>query len=251
MTKFNSLWPRGKIRAINVCERGFSLLEALIALILLSIGFQVFLGLNALGRRIVKESQTDSRLMDVALFKMEDSLMRSFADLNNNSSGMLNDTFWQVNITEQLEGSIPYKLVDVTAANSQADGPAKREVKLENIVPYPFLHSYSKILPGDNNAAVPFIIPPPLNPTQYALVRTNTDELAIEVDFRVSKNLMIIYNISIDQEDVNGLGVADTIITACLVDGVFYPVETETPIITQPLISNAPGVKRLPAERLN
>ncbi|MDD5070174.1 MAG: hypothetical protein PHV17_05540, partial [Candidatus Omnitrophica bacterium] len=64
----------------------------------------------------------------------------------------------------------------------------------------------------------------------------------------VGKDLVVIYNISIDAVNAGGIGKEDTIYSRCALyrkdtgggwDGPFYfPIETRTPIMSQPHISN-------------
>ena len=173
---------------------------------------------------------------------------------------------WQVEVSLRYEGNderlpdppaghaytvIPYKQIEVRVFYRE-ESPMRqgllrdKSVRLVNFVPYPFLHARQVVLGPDRTAVVPA--------NAYGSIRSDdtdklkiTDGLKITLDYETPKDVLIIYNIALRIDDAAGLvneigGAVPTIFTGCFVDdqpGDPAPVETRTPIFSQPLISNA------------
>jgi len=227
-------------------KKGFTILEVVISLVLLAIGFQAFIALAYWGKFLFKQTDTYSKVMSVGLLKMEETLSKSYYDLTSNSSGQENGIYWDINIYDKKEGVIPYKLIEVKTADGPSSNPKRIEGRLENIVPYPYIHSFSQTIVDDGATFVPAGAPLS-SPAAASFSSIGGQRLFLSLNFEVPKNLMILYNISVELEDITGVLANDTIYTECFIDGIPRPVMTRTPIWTQPLISNVLGVDSIPA----
>ncbi|MDD5348194.1 MAG: type II secretion system protein [Candidatus Omnitrophica bacterium] len=182
---------------------------------------------------------------------------------------------WEVNVYQDYEGNdekfpspkdvpaghvvvtIPYKRIEVIA-RYQEESPGQqrgifhqRAVRLVSIVPYPVLHAISKevgansalVVPASNNYNGP-------NSTVLEMdlgalkPRENPSDPPVSLAYETPKEILIIYNIAIKIDDFKDL-IDDnpglyTIFTSCFLDNETepMPVETRTPILSQPLISN-------------
>ncbi len=232
-------------KKIAFCD-GFTLLEALIALVLIVIGISAALAAISTGKFFLKQAENKAQAMRVALIKMEEYLARSYSNLpaGGPTTGNLEQIAWLVNITQQYEGdvnAIPYKHLESIAFYNETDKSGniyQKNVRLENIVPYPFIHTASVWISRDQvgNSKVPLG-----NPANFvgAEVIGDTVKLRVNLNYEVAKELLIIYNVAIVIENAAGIGAIDTVLTGCFLDNKGpKPVVTRTPIITQPLISN-------------
>ncbi|MCK9594098.1 MAG: prepilin-type N-terminal cleavage/methylation domain-containing protein [Candidatus Omnitrophica bacterium] len=222
-------------------KKGFTILEVVVSLVLLAIGFQGFISLAYWGKFLFKQTDTYSKVMSVGLLKMEETLAKSYYDLTTNSSGVYNGIYWNINISDKKEGVIPYKLIEVKTANGDSSNPKRIEGRLENVVPYPYIHSFSQTIVDDGLTFVPAGAPLS-SPAASSFSSIGGQRLFLSVNFEVPKNIMILYNISVEQEDIAGVLANDTIYTECFIDNIPKPVMTRTPIWTQPLISNVLGI---------
>lgn len=232
---------------------GFTLLEVVVSASLIAIGIGVLVRLVSVGRFFLLRAENKSRAMSVALVKMEEYLAKSYTGLEKTASPVSgsdaeNKVDWTVNIRKKYEGSsrqagqipIPYQIIEVTAAYKETDTGGQSEtrtVRLENIVPYPFLHVQTEEIIGGASITVPF------NSFQ------RIPGLEARFNYEVPKKFLVIYNIAIRVDNPpSALDAGDTIYTACflrLPTGELkgpLPVETRTPIISQPLINNAVGL---------
>jgi len=225
---------------------GFTLMEVIVSVVLMGIGIWAMTGGYIGGRLFLKQEEDKSRAMSVASVKMEEYLAKAFSGLaegENAGSSSFPDGFvvdWKVEVTDALEGSqplegIPYKYINVTASYKERKAlgspEIKNEVRLTNIVPYPYIHIKSiRVAPLNNAPEVPF-------DTSATITGTS-----LVIDYAVGKDLMIFYNVAIKIKNSSGIQPIDTIYTECYLDGVKKDIVTRTPIMTQPLISNVVGI---------
>ncbi|MFA5362511.1 MAG: hypothetical protein WC335_04605 [Candidatus Omnitrophota bacterium] len=232
-------------------SRGFSILEVVISLILLGIGVMaVGQGYKA-GRVFLRQSDNRSYAIGFANQKMEEYLAKTYEDLKAEDFPKEDDFppledkrifHWKVSVeklwegddpdTEQREG-IPYKLITVKCSyqdRNMAGGVENNEVCLINIVSYPAIHTEMTSVISQNDV--------PCGQTASIII-------TLPIEYETDKNLMIVYNITIRVLDASGIGPLDTIFTECTLDGNVKDIVTRTPILMQPLISNALGVQNV------
>ncbi len=236
---------------VSFTSRGFSIMEIVISLMLLGIGvLAVGQGYKA-GRVFLRQSDNRSYAIALANQKMEEYLAKSYealvvADSPFKGSVELADKRvfeWEVVLEKRWEGDddpgtperegIPYKFIDVRCAYNDRNLAGRvetNEVRLVNIVPYPAVHTETAHLVPAGTMTCGL--------TASSLIR-------LPIRYETDKDLMIVYNITIKVEDAAGIEELDTIYTECAVDGDVKHVVTRTPILMQPLISNALGVQDL------
>ncbi|MFA5410707.1 MAG: type II secretion system protein [Candidatus Omnitrophota bacterium] len=232
--------------------RGFTLLEVVVSAFLIAIGIGVLVRLVSVGRFFLLRAENKSKAMSVALVKMEEYLAKSYTGLEKTTSPVSgtdtkNKVDWVVNIRKKYEGSskvtgqipIPYQLIEVNATYNETDAGGKTEtraVRLENIIPYPLLHSKTIEVIGDKTMRVPY--------KSYQKI----PGLETSFNYEVPKNFLVIYNIAIRVDEPGNIQAHHTMHTACFLrfpNGELkgpLPIETGTPIISQPLINNAVGM---------
>jgi prepilin-type N-terminal cleavage/methylation domain-containing protein len=234
--------------------KGFSLIEVIVAALIFALGSQILFTMLYSAQLFSRQAEHKSRVMNTALLKLEESLAKSYSQLIANSSGNLENVGWQVNITAKqpldppFKLAVPYKLIEVSAAyapGGKSDPAQDWKVKVENIVPSPFLRSLSAGISPDEakNVVVPFALES--DPQRYKSIGPG-----LKLAFRAEtpQDLMIIYNIATKTNDANGILSDHTIYTGCFIDGSGpVPVETRTPIISQPLVNNVVAITGLAA----
>lgn len=234
---------------------GFTLIEILVSVILIGIGLCAMTAGYIGGRFFLKQAENKSKAMSVASVKMEEYLAKSYSDLAvGEYSG--SDTFpdgmavnWTATVTQMWEGDdpltsakegVPYKYLTIIASyreKNMAEQFDEKEARLTNIKPYPYIHSESKSYIPETEIVA-------------ATTPASIDGLQLDFDYSVNKDLIISYNIALKVNDATGIRAAHTIYTNCnLTTGTtetMYPIQTRTPILTQPLINNIVGVNDLP-----
>jgi prepilin-type N-terminal cleavage/methylation domain-containing protein len=140
---------------------------------------------------------------------------------------------------------VPYRQIEVIVAYSE-ESPRRQgriynqQVRLVNIVPYPFM-STVKVELGPNN----------LNPVTTAYAPFGAGGLRADLDFETPRNLQIIYNIAIEIDTSNpAIQVPEdaNLLTAVFLDGVQIATSTGTNVITQPLVNNNTSYTAVPMQ---
>ena len=229
-------------------KTGFTLIEVLLSIVIAVIIFAALSRGMIGGGFLLKQVENKSRACGVVATKMEEYLAKSYSSLEDGSYTGTTDYGarplfgWTVNVEKKWMGDdpgtvdkegIPYKLISVTAAYDETDYnkiAQRKNIQLVNMVPYPYIHT--DIRTSTTAVSVPY--------------NSYSEVIEIPVNYEVDKDLMIIYNIAIKVGDAADLGATDTIYTKCFVDSDAENIETRTPIITQPLISNVVGVNNVP-----
>ncbi|MDD3295996.1 MAG: type II secretion system protein [Candidatus Omnitrophica bacterium] len=152
---------------------GFTLIEILVGVILIALGFAAIIGIFLSGRYFLQQAENKAKAISVASMKMEELLAQSFGSLEALepiSTGIFcygkdwgreydeqNQCFadggkpflWQVEVSERKEGEglvsnpVPYKYLEVDVSYSEdipGRNPTNKKVYLENIIPYPSIH---------------------------------------------------------------------------------------------------------------
>lgn len=228
--------------------KGFTLIEILITVILIGIGVAGTIGVLISGSFFLKRAENKSEAISVASVQMERYLTRSYSDLTAGSySGNSGKIDWEVNVQEKNEGvcagggrCIPYKEINVSVVYPEegvSGNLVYKRINLTNIVPYPYIHLESQAIGATGQEVFSGN-----NSNDYQVI----GGLTYDVHYPVDKDIMVIYNIAIDVEDSTDIAADDTILTSCFLDGKQKPIETRTPIVTQPLINNLIEVDATP-----
>ncbi len=251
-------------------KQGVTFIEILVSLVILSLILSAVAAALFGGFRMLKQAEFKSRAMGIAYFKMSQALSKTYSgSLNNTTVPQLwtgfNDTeaefFWSITATpeESDKAHIPYKNITVVCsyAIKNPDGTLDkpREVRLSNIIPYPYIHSRSKKVDWNETTGN---YPLALNASQSdrpdpADFRDILSPEVIGFNFEVNKDLVVLYNLAIehepdfaDQEPPPG---NQTVYTECLMDNKqIWGITTRTPIISQPFINNALVIQNVSAE---
>jgi len=217
-------------------QRGFSFLEIMISVLIAATIFgAVAMAVNSCFL-FLKRAENRSRAVCVTQTTLDRFLAKSYSSLDAGSYPSGTETFgdkmeydWNVTVSDEKESAIPYKKVSVVTRYEEDAGrgtTAVKEIRMANIVPYPYIHDqmYHE-MPSAAAAYIDLITSPATNN-------------AVAINYAVAKDLMIIYNISFKIRDSANLVSTDTIYTKCFIDNVGMDVETRTPITSQFLISN-------------
>ncbi|MDD5669208.1 MAG: prepilin-type N-terminal cleavage/methylation domain-containing protein [Candidatus Omnitrophica bacterium] len=250
---------RAIVKAFTRRSKAFTIIEVVIALVLLGIGIlAVGQGYRA-GRFFLRQSEHRAYAMSIVSVKMEEYLAKTYDALGGDNTVTGSEKYhaidfnWSVKIEKRWEGDdpgttghegIPYKLLTVSCVYNEKNLSAKdepNEVRMINMVPYPAIHTLSSFIGEDTNLQAPFV-----NPPDVANGRSIT---RLTFNYETEKDLMIIYNISFRVTNSNGLRELDTIYTGCVLDNSVFDIVTRTPIMTQPLISNVLGVENIARDR--
>jgi len=246
---------------------GFTLIEVLIALVLLGVGLSFSAKVFVSGKYFMRQAENKARAMEIANIQMNKYLTSSYEQLGDVNATHIysgtdpNGLAWTVtvNITVPAAGSIPpnpmpkvapklndipYKTIEVVVSYTEkgANGlSVNNSVRLFNMVVYPKLHLES------------------LSTSPVMAVTTNPTAILTLDGFKtlVYTKLIIFYNISIDVTNSSNIGATDLILTDCRITGTnparassIYYTQTGTPIMTQPTINNTMSVDRYPSTSL-
>jgi prepilin-type N-terminal cleavage/methylation domain-containing protein len=251
-------------------EKGLSIIEILVALIIISIIAACVSAAIISGYSMLKKAEHKSRAMSITHVKLQQYLAKSFDELmlnmtesgdDANISQQFEDTqdnaffSWTVNVTEGTEGNrhVPYKNITVetlySERNPRNDSVSNRTIRLSNIVTYPLVHILSN---GTKFTGA--------NATLYAANRTQylfddpdhqpfvpnwrnitTTSGVLNFTYRVPKDIIVMYNLAISYNTTRPPEPFETVFTRCILDGsqVNPPgIITRTPISSQVFINN-------------
>lgn len=255
---------RSGLRGIG--NSAFTLVEVLISLVLLGIGLSVSTKAFVAGKYFMKESENKARAMEIASLQMNNYLTKSYGDLVAGSTAPVTDAkgfTWTVNVQDLTKApvapkinTIPYKSIEVVCGYNETNingAVATKNVRLANIVVYPYMHLYSTASTPSTAQARCYGSPCTTNASTAAGDALST---VVSLDFQtlVQSDLLIFYNISIDIQDSTSITPVDLIFSKCFIapiddiggspTGAFapYEIQTGTPIMTQPTISNTVSV---------
>lgn len=256
--------------------RGATLIEILVALIVISVIIAAVGASFHTGLFLLKQAEYKSRAISVATAKMQETLARTYETAYGSAAGDwdFDDPdaavryFWNVSITNETLGQIPYRAVRVNCSYTerQFQDPSKaggnKTVSLSNIIPYPYIHStYSHKEFGGTSGNV-YPDPAPLHnegsaDTYKTILTYNKVASAAPLTFQYEtpKDVVVFYYIVSEPADTASLEQqfmpADTIDTRCVFDGV--PITnrmvTRAPILTQPFQSNYLTIPNVAAHR--
>jgi len=243
---FTPLKTIEKSKRIMMSLTGFTLLEVIISALLIMVGLGA-LGITVVAaKRFLKLSENRSQAMSLAMTAMERCLAKSYDTVEDDvpEDDIIDDGFnWTATVTPGEESgvsTIPYKKIDVVVSYQEAGEDNTLETKkvcLSNIIPYPAVHTASVKLGPDLTTEMP---------ESYAKI----PGLAIDIDYEVTKDIMVMYNVAVNVQDdkTNKLISSDTIYTACYLDDDDDQegIETRTPILTQPSFNNVVVLKSVP-----
>lgn len=245
---------------------GFTLIEVLISLVLLGIGLSFSAKVFVAGKYFMKEAENKARAMEIASVHMNEYLTKSFDELDSvktthtDSKTDANGFAWTTAVTVDVPApmapvapkvnAIPYKTIEVICSYNEQNMAAK-SVRLLNMVVYPYMHLYSLAASPTDKEARCYGSP---CTTLASVAAADPRSTIMELDFetKVQSDIVVFYNISIDITD-SSIGAGDLIFTKCFITpidltgsptgpSVGYDIQTGTPIMTQPTISNTVSV---------
>jgi prepilin-type N-terminal cleavage/methylation domain-containing protein len=288
--------------------KGFTLLEILVAMILLGIGIATLAGIFVAGRYFLRQAENRSNAMSVVSTHLTEFTSASYSGLldflndpghhslcagrncgacDNPVANFLqcqavwdteDNVNWRAEVNRLAAPTgcvapnlcIPYMEVIVSGQYDEEDirgNAAEKQVRLRNLVSYPMIHLQRyEIEPTDpTHPACPLVttaLPETLahfNAGNSTGLGPGTGSSTITINYPVTKNLFVIYNIAIDVvANANPITATDTILTACRLNvdasgnpsntgtATLWSVHTRTPVLTQPLISNAITINNVP-----
>jgi prepilin-type N-terminal cleavage/methylation domain-containing protein len=255
-------------------DKGFTLLEVLVAAILISLALAAIAGVLNTGKYFLMRAEDEARAMSIAFAEKERLLSRSFSTLETGSSAnctwctepvnpiytdYIQDGFnYTIEVKEERICDpadpncipVPFKNITIKVRYEDYDlsglatGKYKR-VSLQNMIPYPYVHFEPVMIDVACNVADGCSVPSGSGPAAYQIIGNLTHRLNTTVNYPVDKDIQVIYNLAINVENALGINGSDTIYTRCFVDGVGQDVEARTPIASQPSISNIIAVDDL------
>ena len=247
---------------------GFTLVEILIAAVILGISAYTFMALNLTSKLWLSKAYYKTKAIEIASTKMEENLAKSYsglgssqglkclgsdweADMESESAcqGKAGYPFqWTVLVTNLTKNGVPYKQADVSVSYTEAG--TRRMVSLTNFIAYPYINIITDNF--GSRVDIPVCpLAPPANFNPSASVNAPTTIYSTPFNFPVKKNFQISYNLAVSVDDPANIQPLNTIYTRCrlVLKGrnlLSYP-ETRTPILTQPLINNWTEIDDVPA----
>jgi prepilin-type N-terminal cleavage/methylation domain-containing protein len=251
-------------------KKGLSLIEILVALIIIGIIAACVSAAIISGYSMLKKAEHKSRAMSITHVKLQQYMAKSFDELVENESGddanissqfkdTQDNTFfnWTVNVQEGFEGNprqVPYKNITVETLYTERDPRggvvSSRTVRLANLVTYPLVHILSrgeKFAIGDKTREAPKTrigYQDGMTDFQYnwTKVTNSTGSTGLlKFDYRVRKDVVVMYNLAIFYDTNNKPLTNETVYTRCVLDGnpnIPHGIITRTPIMTQVFINN-------------
>jgi prepilin-type N-terminal cleavage/methylation domain-containing protein len=251
-------------------KKGLSLIEILVALIIIGIIAACVSAAIISGYSMLKKAEHKSRAMSITHVKLQEYMAKSFDELVENDSGddanissqfkdTQDNTFfnWTVKVEDGFEGNlqqVPYKNITVETIYTERDPRAgiisSRTVRLANMVAYPLVHILSrgeKFAIGDKTREAPKTktgYHDGMTDFQYNWTRiTNStgNTGLLRFDYRVRKDVVVMYNLAIFYDTNNKPLTNETVYTRCVLDGnpnIPHGIITRTPIMTQVFINN-------------
>ncbi|MGA2775243.1 MAG: hypothetical protein ABSE81_04200 [Candidatus Omnitrophota bacterium] len=217
----------------------------------------------------MKESENKSRAMEIADMHMNEYLTQSYESLVAGATNPVTDAngfTWTATVTDQTMSPvapkvniIPYKEIEVICSYNEqnANGlTVTKYVRLLNMVPYPYMHLFSEAY--SPSAEAKCYGNPGSCIVNAGQVYNNFASASVVIEYspfstQVRSDLLIFYNISIDITDSTGIGASDLIFSKCFIiptnpvgPAQAYNIQTGTPVLTQPTISNTVSVQDLP-----
>lgn len=256
-------------------QKGFTLIEILVSVVIIATGASFLAGMFATGRYFIQQSRNKAIAMSIAAHRLDQWQARSYTSLSdavvnpNNynlggqeARGVGGKNFnWQVNLTQSdmradtgLAGvaPVPFILVEIEVTYPEdtiLKKTIEKTVNLTGYKPYPYTHIENRLISGVGGTA----IPTSLTNTYTSCVNDvcgGNDALEVSFSYPVEKDVKIIYNIALDVVNAAGVGSTDTIYTQCFLweNGVPVgpiPIETRTPIVSQPHIANIAAITNM------
>lgn len=239
----------------RTCRAGFSLLEIVVGLIIISIGIVAASGLLIAAKIWISRSEMKSGAIKLAYSLMESYMAQSYEGLGEKAgnggtithppgalleeTGTRDSYSWTAVVREDtVDGafSVPFKDIEVRVAyeeKNEAGGLSEREIRLKNIMPYPMAHTEYRFFDPDRN-------PAPTDPVKDEGMnpRTPIPKLLIPFNYATPMDVLVIYNLSLNVDNPEAVPENNNVYTSCNMDGVNQGLITGTPITSQPLISN-------------
>jgi prepilin-type N-terminal cleavage/methylation domain-containing protein len=248
-------------------KKGLSLIEILVALIIIGIIAACVSAAIISGYSMLKKAEHKSRAMSITNVKLQEYLAKSFDELGGSESGddakiskQFEDTQdnalfnWTVNVTEGTEGvaRIPYKNITVETLYRERDPRnqivSNRTIRLSNIATYPLVHISSN---GDKfiGAKMTLYKAPvtklhfddPSGNFAYKWRNITDNKGVLDFNYSVSKDIIVMYNLAISYNSSIHLEPFETVFTRCILDGNSakkHGIITRTPVMTQIFINN-------------
>ena len=255
-------------------KKGLSLIEILVALIIIGIIAACVSAAIISGYSMLKKAEHKSRAMSITNVKLQEYLAKSFDELGDPDSGddvniskqfedTQDNTFfnWTVNVTEGTEGvmNIPYKNITVETLYTERDPKnqivSSRTIRLSNIATYPLVHILSN--GAKFSGANATLYKAPVTNVhyddvgfKYAWQNITTKSGILDFNYRVPKDMIVMYNLAISYDTTRSLEPSETAITRCILDGDSskqYGIITRTPVMTQVFINNILEIPNVPS----
>ncbi len=265
--------------------KAMTFLEIIVVVVIFSLVAVFVVSALVGGFTNLKQAEYKSRAVSFAALKMKQYMARSYYD-----AALEPGTYqgqWQFNEPDYSDAlvfswtmdvtpgtlknpttpvEIPYK--NLTLNVSYADpGGARKEIRLKNTMPYPYIHTESVNKEYDPDDASTPAVPAGAWINEFALSQATRTQLnlpdstvpgngdyeiippaALTFDFKVPKDLLIMVNLVVkaSKTTIEQALPHATIWTRFLLDGVPVGPVSRTPILTQPFISVSFGMDTVP-----
>lgn len=258
-------------------KKGLSLIEILVALIVVGIIAASVSAAVIGGYMMLKQAEHKSRAMSIAHVKLQEFLSKGYSNLTpgyyngteDDISTIFKDTAdntyfkWEVTVTQdKMPGAIkvPYKNIEVCSQyfekNTKGQVVDSKVVRLINVVPYPLIHvaaAQAKFF-GVNQKKhkAPTAAGKYASGWSDAMYKwgniTSPANHVLGFNYPVGKDLVLMYNLAITYDTDNSPAPGDTVFTRCLLDGTHpHGIITRTPIQSQIFINNIVEIPNVPA----
>ena len=248
-------------------KASFTLIELIVAAVILGIGAAFLSGVIVTGKILLKQAQNKAAAMSRATLELDRWTAMSYEGLSNNQGVHSGNELtshgktlnWDVTITALDMGDVtstrivPYQeiVANVTyREDTLIQRDVEKSVSVTSLIAYPFEHVgiYEINIPnGADEVDIGYTC---VNADSCSVEGINAPpfSLSVAVQYRTNKAIILGYNIAIDIINTgippNAIGVTDTILTRGYIRDVntgavtVFPIITETPIMSQPVINN-------------
>lgn len=246
-------------------KNSFTLVEVIVSVVIMGVAAASLAGIFLAGRYFIKQTENKAFALSIATLELDRAVIKAYSDLAadiEDGNDSYSDTTSRPSDSKPFDyvvamdkryinnatsgAQIPYINIEVSVEYWEdliTGNTLQKAVTLSGIVPYPYTH----IEKDTKTLGVTPVT------TTFRCVNGScgsNNALKIEFEYETKKDLQVMYNITLDNQNLAGVDNIDLIETRCYLKKgtggwVYYPIETGTPIISQPHITNIIAIENL------